>query len=195
MPALFHRRKFDIRCFVLVVASPKINAYIFQEGYLRTSSKEFKDKKCDDKLIHLTNDAIQKKAIDYGKFEKGNKVGFDDYQNYLDLFEKKKSINFRQEIWPLMKVMAAQLVAASSLNGSCKSYSFELLGLDFMLDEEYKPWLIEANTNPCLETGCPILDTLIPNVVNSTIKLAVDCLFKPPKLSHWPLQSLITFPE
>ena len=63
MPALFHRSKFDIRCFVLVVASPKINAYIFQEVYLRTSSREFKDKKCDDKFIHLTNDAIQKKYL------------------------------------------------------------------------------------------------------------------------------------
>ena len=96
MPALFHRRKFDIRCFVLVVASPKVNAYFYDDGYLRTSSREFKDKKCDDKFIHLTNDAIQKKATDYGKFEKGNKVNFEEFQKYLDLFEKKKEVNFRQ---------------------------------------------------------------------------------------------------
>jgi hypothetical protein len=36
--------------------------------------------------MHLTNDAIQKKASDYGKFEKGNKVTFEEYQNFLDMF-------------------------------------------------------------------------------------------------------------
>lgn len=38
-PTLFHRRKFDIRCFVLVVASPFISAYFYNDGYLRTSCK------------------------------------------------------------------------------------------------------------------------------------------------------------
>ncbi len=28
--------------------------------------------------------------------------------------------------------------------------NFEIIGLDFMLDRELKPWLIEANYNPCL---------------------------------------------
>lgn len=33
-----------------------------------------------------------------------------------------------------------------------KDYNgFELLGLDFMIDENLKIYLIEVNTNPCLE--------------------------------------------
>ena len=31
-----------------------------------------------------------------------------------------------------------------------KESNFELLGLDFMIDENFNPWLIEVNTNPCL---------------------------------------------
>lgn len=101
--------------------------------------------------MHLTNDAIQKKATDYGKFEKGNKVTYEEYQSYLDLFEKKKEINFKQDILPVIKNMAARSIAAGKdFNSSNKMYSFELLGYDFMLDEEYKPWLIEVNTNPSL---------------------------------------------
>ena len=142
MPALFHRRKFDIRCFVLVVASPKISAYFYEDGYLRTSSREFKEKRYDDKFMHLTNDAVQKKAADYGKFEKGNKVDFEEFQKYLDLFEKKKDVHFKQEILPVIKMMAARSLAASVLNSSRKAYSFELIGYDFMLDEDYRPWLI-----------------------------------------------------
>ena len=113
-PALFHRRKFDIRCFVLLIANPYISAFFYADGYLRTSSKEFKEKKYDDKLIHLTNDAIQKKGTDYGKFEKGNKVSFEEYQAYLDLFEKKKEVNFKDSILPKLKVLAAKSIASAS---------------------------------------------------------------------------------
>ena len=38
-PALFHRRKFDIRCFVLLIANPHLHAFFYSEGYLRTSCK------------------------------------------------------------------------------------------------------------------------------------------------------------
>ena len=39
---------------------------------------------------------------------------------------------------------------------------FKLFGLDFMIDRNFKVWLIEINTNPCLETTSPILTRLIP---------------------------------
>ena len=34
---------------------------------------------------------------------------------------------------------------------------FELFGYDFLVDSEYETWLIEVNTNPCLEESSPIL--------------------------------------
>ena len=33
--------------------------------------------------MHLTNDAIQKKAADYGKFETGNKISYEDFEAFL----------------------------------------------------------------------------------------------------------------
>ena len=29
-------------------------------------------------------------------------------------------------------------------------HNFEIFGMDFMIDSEFNPWLIEINTNPCL---------------------------------------------
>jgi len=84
---LYCKRKFDIRCYILLTSTNglfkgfNINrtfklliAYWYEEGYIRTSSKDFSLKHLSNRLIHLTNDAVQKKGEDYGKFENGNKV-------------------------------------------------------------------------------------------------------------------------
>jgi hypothetical protein len=36
-----------------------------------------------------------------------------------------------------------------------------------MVDETFKVWLIEANTNPCLEICCPLLSRLIPHLIEN----------------------------
>ena len=39
-----------------------------------------------------------------------------------------------------------------------RHHSFEIFGYDFMLDHDFRVYLIEVNTNPCIETAqCPIL--------------------------------------
>ena len=56
-----------------------MKGYFYEEGYLRTSSREFTISNLSNKLVHLTNDAIQKHAPDYGKFESGNKLSYIDF--------------------------------------------------------------------------------------------------------------------
>jgi GH43 family beta-xylosidase len=56
---LYNKRKFDIRCFMLITCiNGNLKGYWYEEGYIRTSSKEFSCKNIQNKLIHLTNDAI-----------------------------------------------------------------------------------------------------------------------------------------
>ena len=38
-----------------------------------------------------------------------------------------------------------------------KANKFELFGYDFMLDDHQKAYLIEVNTNPCLDLAAPLL--------------------------------------
>jgi Tubulin-tyrosine ligase family len=46
-----------------------------------------------------------------------------------------------------------------------------------MIDEEFKIYLIEVNTNPCLELASPLLSRIIPNMLENAFKLSVDPLF------------------
>lgn len=61
----------------------EFRAFFYKEGYLRTSSREFSITDLDNRYVHLTNDAIQKKSSDYGKFENGNKLSYEDFQEVL----------------------------------------------------------------------------------------------------------------
>ena len=59
--------------------------------------------------------------------------------------------------------------------------TFEVFGLDFMLDDEFKPYLIEVNTNPCLEMSCPLLARLVPSMLENAIRIVVDPMYAPPE--------------
>jgi hypothetical protein len=62
----------------------KLKGYVYDDGYLRTSSRAFSKANLDNKLVHLTNDAVQKNSNEYGRYELGNKLSFGEYQAYLD---------------------------------------------------------------------------------------------------------------
>jgi len=42
--------------------------------------------------------------------------------------------------------------------------------MDFMIDSDFKLYLIEINTNPCLELSCPLLGAIIPKMVENTLE-------------------------
>ena len=43
------------------------------------------------------------------------------------------------------------LSVRNKMNPNKKNTCFEIFGYDFIIDKEFNTWLIEANTNPCLE--------------------------------------------
>jgi len=62
------------------------------------------------------------------------------------------------------------------------NHSFEIFGYDFMIDEQFKVYLIEANTNPSLEICSPLLARIIPELLDNSFRIAIDPLFQPPFL-------------
>lgn len=87
-------------------------------------------------MIHLTNDAVQKKSEDYGKYENGNKISFGDFQKYLDNSVSDKKLNFYKTVYPKMMRLARDALTATHhvLDAKNREFTFEVFGLDFMID-------------------------------------------------------------
>lgn len=142
-PLLVSGRKFDIRCFVLLVMQrekgskdAKLKAYFYEDAYVRTSCKKYSLDKLSDRECHLTNDAVQKHAKSYGKFESGNKLTMEEWQASLekDYPDAPKNVVF-DSIVPEIKRLSAMSVSAgvvaAKLGKTDISRSFELLGCAF----------------------------------------------------------------
>lgn len=178
-PLLLHRRKFDIRSYGLVSQeSGGLSAFFYRQAYLRTTSAEYTTKTLD-RMVHLNNDAVQKKGEDYGKFESANKLSLEDLQKYLDEHHPKDCVSVQERIVPQMRGLMADAVrsVADSLNPRQIDHCFEVLGFDFMVDAGYRVWLIEVNTNPCLELCCPFLSQLIPKMLDEALQITLDRVF------------------
>ena len=70
------------------------------------------------------------------------------------------------------------------LDPNKRKHCFELFGYDFILDCDFNVWLIEVNTNPCLEESSQILKTLIPRMIEDMLRLTVDLSFPRLKMKN-----------
>ena len=211
-PLLVKNRKFDIRCFVLAIVSPvpagsnnaspgekQLKAFFFQDAYIRTSSKKYNLANLYDREIHLTNDAVQKHSASYGKYESGNKLSLQEWQEIINEDVAKGEGNATSlppgvsstenivagYIFPEIRRLCQLSIAAvaPAFTNTEIPKSFELFGYDYMILQNYQPVLIEVNTNPCLEFVNPLLTNIISTVIEHTIRMTVDKEFPPPPKS------------
>lgn len=80
----------------------QLRMYCYEECYIRTSSKLF-DIDSTNRLVHLTNDAVQSHSPDYGKFEEGNKVAEIVFARFIDEEHKRRNPN-SNGVWQELKV-------------------------------------------------------------------------------------------
>ena len=82
----------------------------------------------------------------------------------------------------ILPIIELSLVAArNKINKNNRRFCFEIFGYDFMIDKDLKPWLIEVNTNPCIEESSGLLKQLVPRMLDDALKLTLDQLFPPIK--------------
>ena len=179
-PLLYNKRKFDIRIWVLFTyleKGRKYGVYIFKEGHLKACCDEY-DINSEDLFIHLTNYSVQKHNKNFSKCEIGNEISFADFQKELNRTGKK--INFKKNIFPeIIKIIATSANSVKGkINLSKRTNCFEIFGYDFILDINYRPFLLEINTNPGYEESSPLIKSLVPRMIDDAMRLTIDKEFE-----------------
>lgn len=117
----------------------------------------------------------------YGTYEEGNTLMFHQFQQYLNDEMPQHNLNIEEHFMPRMKdiMIDSFLSVRNKMNPNRRKHVFELFGFDFLLDEDFRLWLIEINTNPFLGTPNKEMQRLVPQMVEDMVKLTVDPVFKP----------------
>ena len=174
-PLLYKKRKFDIRCFVLLDSN--LNLFYCREGHLKGSS-ELYNVKNSNKFIHITNYSFQKKSSKFQKYEEGNEISYNDFK----LFLKEEKIPL--EKFDLMIEQIKFLIKVSFKSVSKKLYKtnnvlcFELFGYDFIIDNDFKPWILEINNNPGLCISSSVIKKIVPRMIDDAFRLTIDKVFE-----------------
>ena len=177
-PLLYYGRKFDIRMWAIVTAKNEI--FLFTKGYLRTSSESF-DLKNSNNYVHLTNNCLQKHGGNYGQHEEGNTLPLEALDKYFAELFTGHNPTVENHILPRIRdlVIDTILSVKKELNPMNRKNVFELLGYDFMIDEDLRTWLIEVNTNPYIGVPTEYIGGLLDDMLDDMLDIVVDPLFPP----------------
>ena len=178
-PHLIHKKKYDMRLYVLVTGFQPLRIYLYKEGLIRIASERYKLKinSLDNKYSHITNTAINFRSKKYkipknDSDEQSNKWNFHTYRNYLKkqnidadlIFEKIKDIVIKTIISGQKKIVnTTKELNLDDIN------MFNLFGFDIFINNYLDPYLLEVNTRPSMEAFNKY-DTIIKS------KLLVDSL-------------------
>eukprot|EP00831_Metopus_contortus_P079270 TRINITY_DN7853_c0_g1_i7.p1 TRINITY_DN7853_c0_g1~~TRINITY_DN7853_c0_g1_i7.p1 ORF type:complete len:253 (-),score=33.89 TRINITY_DN7853_c0_g1_i7:128-886(-) len=117
----------------------------------------------------------------WGAFEEGNTVSFETFKLYLKEEFPRLALDFDSQMVPRMKDLMIDtfLSVKGVLNPMRRRNCFELLGFDFLIDEDFRIWLIEVNTNPYLGIPNPLIEGIMPKMLNDLFELVLDPYLHP----------------
>ena len=168
-PFLINGLKFDLRLYVLVTSMDPIKIYLYQDGLVRFATKPYSANEEDfgDKFMHLTNYSVNKSNTyfeyneDPSEFS-GHKWSLKTLWKYLECegFNHVKVVE-EIKIVVIKTILCGHYDIIEALEKEVDSdYTcYKLLGVDILLDEDLKPWLLELNDFPSLEP--PTLDRYV----------------------------------
>jgi len=175
-PLLYKGRKFDIRMWAIITWKNELFYYRF--GYIRTSSYTYT---LDDSTnyVHLTNNCLQVYSKEYGRYETGNTIGFHEFSKYLT--EIFPGLDFERDLVSRMKdiMIDTYLANKDNMNPKKRRNCFELLGYDFLIDEDLRVWLLEVNSNPYIGIPNKYIEGLMPKMLNDMLEIVLDPYIQP----------------
>ena len=104
-----------------------------------------------------------------------------DSPNFQKGFGEPIDIDIYKDLVPRMKdiVIDTFLAVKTQINPSRRRNQFEFFGYDFMIDEDFRVWLIEVNTNPYLGKPNKWTQKFVPEMVDEMFQIVLDPIYPP----------------
>ena len=194
-PLLVDGHKFDLRLYVLVTSFAPVEAFLYSEGFARFSSERYSLADARNLRVHLTNYSVQKVGL-----TPGAAVAAPAPLAGLSAAAAGGSKCSLAHLWGVLRARRVDVGALWSRIGDVVRRSlyavhdviphqpnaFELLGYDIMVDAQLKPWLIEVNSSPSLETDHPVDEAIKTRLVRD-----VAALLDPPAFDRAALAAVL----
>mmetsp|Transcript_19613 Transcript_19613/g.19652 ORF Transcript_19613/g.19652 Transcript_19613/m.19652 type:complete len:208 (-) Transcript_19613:322-945(-) len=161
-PLLINGLKFDLRIYIAVSSIDPLRLYIYKEGLVRFATEPYNLDDPANRFGHLTNYSLNKYAPNFQDLDQDGK-GYKWTLSALKEFFAGKDINFNI-IWEGIKDIAAKTLISieTTMNAGMNMFvpyntnCFELLGFDILIDDQLRPWLLEVNLSPSMNTDTSI---------------------------------------
>ncbi|XP_061640179.1 uncharacterized protein LOC133483248 isoform X2 [Phyllopteryx taeniolatus] len=179
-PLLLRGKKFDVRSYLLIACTSPYMVF-FRHGYVRLTCDHY-DPSSNNLSAHLTNQYMQKKNPLYSHVKEDTVWSMECFNAYVnDWFQVAKAL---PRDWVLgaftrcMQQIMTQCFFAVKPKLDRRLGFFDLIGCDFIVDEDFKVWLLEMNCNPALHVNCEVLKEVIPSTVAETLDLTLEIFNK-----------------
>ncbi|XP_066529116.1 protein polyglycylase TTLL10 [Hoplias malabaricus] len=179
-PLLLNGKKFDIRSYCIIACTSPYVVF-FRHGYVRLTC-DYYEPNSYNLSAHLTNQYMQKKNPLYSVLKEETVWSMERFNEYInETFMEAKCM---PRDWVLgaftkqMQQIMIQCFLAVKDKLECKLGYFDLIGCDFLIDENFKVWLLEMNCNPALHTNCEVLKEVVPSAVTETLDLVIEIFNK-----------------
>lgn len=176
-PLLLKGKKFDLRAYMLIGCC-KPDMVFFREGYCRLSLQPYDLSNLDDRYAHLTNQAVQKKHERYEAERDDTVWSMQQLNEYVNAqCAQAKGLDQDWVLTSLKKQMQSIMMwcyHAGRRKLDRRTGFFDLLGFDFLVDENMQVWLIEINDNPSLSTATSHFQQDMPEIVGEAIAVATE---------------------
>jgi Tubulin-tyrosine ligase family len=181
-PLLIARRKFDIRQWVLVTDWNPLTVYFYEDCYLRFGVEEYTtcSKSLANQYVHLVNNSIGKTSEKFGRVSVAqNGVQILQHMWNVSTFDQYLTDIGQPGAWsnsikPTMKDIVKWSLLCGQEAVEHRKNSWELYGYDFMIDDGYKPWLIEINSSPACDYSTSVTESFVQRALLDVIKVTID---------------------
>ena len=178
-PLLLENRKFHFRSFLLVASTNPVIAY-YHDGYLRLTVDEY-DPNSKEIQTYVTNIGVNlnpsSKNMTEHEIEEYTTWYYDRLQQYMLDNGQTQDPQWVENYLKLeIKKVMIHLVRMAQSAFLKKSATFEILGLDFIMDDNLQLWFIEANTMPLLHGANPGQINMMNQVVEDSLEIVIGLL-------------------